>query len=468
MKSKLESVQHYILVAIICFLFNLGGCDSQSKKLLENPMKSTTLRISELFKETRSICFGRFIVEVPISSSVIYGPTSIESQIFSLENKADKIPDLLAERLVEVEREISNFPKYEIADLPLLGKVMDGVVPGQKIVFGVRSSVGYAIDSFTPVGNNIFVQHFGPVPPNEDDVPRINQIASSLRVRSESDIPAESGMCIQGGFSSIEPKYERAAIGLYFEEYPDVRLSIDAHKNQDYLPLGSSPKRLREKAREKGMANGFGDFFSKIKVLREGSRQLGIWEGEEFATRRPRFIDDTDAHEFRFHSMGSIKNAYHPELDIRLDTGVKKNAKAKATPSLTDDEALDLWDRIITTIRLRKPSDATLVRQRLPVVPIGTIDKTGDICPQTGIWECSHKKKIIGEKQKTLIEGEKMPYVLVIDSSKPLQWIFGDSQVNVEATWKLVAYTSVENAPIFSAAVARPDPRSFDLKDDQV
>jgi hypothetical protein len=109
-------------------------------------------------------------------------------------------------------------------------------------------------------------------------------------------------------------------------------------------------------------ASGMVNFFKRIKVFRNGNRQLGIWEGEEIATRRPAYKEDTDAHEFRFHSMGAVNDALHPELDIRFDSGVRGNAKAKLKPSITDDEALEIWDRIINTIRIRKVNETSLSR----------------------------------------------------------------------------------------------------------
>lgn len=445
----------------VCFLFYLNGCGNQSKNASEKSMKAATSQVSMLFEQTRPVCFGRFIVEVPTSAIVIYGPTSIEAEIVLLENQAANISEVVAARLVEVKKEIQFLPKYTVAELPLLAKVIDGSVPGQKIIFGANSSAGYGIDSFTPVGKNLFLQHFGPVPPDEDDVPRINKIASNLRFRSESEIPREPGMCIQGGFATIEPKYERAAIGLHFKDYPDIRFSIDAHKNQDYLPINDSPKKLRDKAREKGLALGMSNFFSRVKFLREGTRQVGSWEGEEFATRRPQYKDDTDAHEFRFHSLGLINDAYHPELDIRLETGVKDNTRARVSPSITDEEALALWDRIIATIRLREPSDATSTELASPKIPLGMIERTGNICPQTGMWECLTKQKTIGERKKTVKEGDKMPYVLMDTSTRLFRWISRIWPTEVSTAWKLIAYESNLDAFASPSAVSYPDSNSF-------
>jgi hypothetical protein len=57
--------------------------------------------------------------------------------------------------------------------------------------------------------------------------------------------------------------------------------------------------------------------------------------------------------------MGAVNDPLQPELDIRFYSGMKDNSRASVNPSITDEEALALWDKLITTIRVRQPSDAT-------------------------------------------------------------------------------------------------------------
>lgn len=363
----------------------------------ENPqekMGAQSLRMKGVFNKVRTICFGRFLVDIPVRSTISYGPASVESDILFLRNGSKDLEKIVSSRLAEIGKEISYLPKYEIADLPLVGTTIEGAVNGQKILVGAVNSVGYVIDSFIPIGDDIFVQKFGPVPAETDYIPRINSIASRIRPRSEYEIPEGRGICIEGGFVEFEPVRERVTIGLRFNEFPDIRLSIDAHKNQGRLPLGSGPNKLREEARSNAEALELGNFFARIKILRNGTRQIGAWEGEELVTRRPVYKEDTDAHEFRFHSMGAANDALHPELDIRLDSGVRGNDKAKVPPSVTNEEALELWDTIISTIRVRQASDATTTKQLVSKTMLGSVITSGNLCSQSGLWECIDKRKI--------------------------------------------------------------------------
>lgn len=407
-------------------------------------MLALSPRLQPLFESTKNICFGRFLMQVPVTATVVYGPAEIETPIMYFRGRADKLGEHLAARLVEVENERQLLLKYDIPRLPLFGKLLDGIRPGQKIVFGSKNKAGYTAYSFVPVGKDLFVQYVNSVPPDEDIVGTFNSVASRLQARAEDIIPAEPGMCIEGGFVPLNGTYERVTIGIRLKEFPDVHFSVDVHKNLDYLIESSSPKLLREQAKEAAEAAGLGAIFARIKILRQQTRQLGTLKGEEIATRTPAYKDDTEAHEFRFHSQGAVNDPFLPELDIRLDSGLKDNQKARIKPSLTDEEALELWDKLITTIRVRQPSDATPAPSHR--APLASLARTGEICPQTGWWDCSDGRNIAVGK-RLLKAGETMPYA--VDAVEPGLWqkLTGSRPRHQSSTaWKLVDYDDEHEA----------------------
>lgn len=322
-------------------------------------MPTLSPRLQRIFEETRTICFGRFIIQMPAKADVVYGPVEAEANIVFYSDEAGSVAQRLSKRLTQIEEEKEYFLPADFPRLPLFGKVIDGDVPGQKIVIGSKDRVGYAIDSFLPIGNDLFIQSIGSILPNEANIAELNNVALHLLPRREDEIPAGSGSCIEGGFIPLDLKYERVTIGIRLKEFPDVHISLDVHRNLDRLPSGSSPKLLREEAKQMAEEDGLGSVFSRAKIFREGPRQLDAWNGEEVALRTPAYKDDMEAHEFRFHSMGAVNDSLHPELEIRLDSGLRGNEKARVKPSITDEEALAIWDRLIGTIRLRRPSDAT-------------------------------------------------------------------------------------------------------------
>ena len=403
-------------------------------------------RLQPLFEKKRTVCFGRFLMEVPAAADIIYGPVEAETPIQYFEGDGDKVAEHLAARLAEVENERKFLLKDDIAELPLFGKVIDGARPGQKIVFGSKNQAGYAVYSFIPIGRDLFVQHINSILPDEDIVGVFNTVAIHLQKRPEEQIPAEPGSCIEGGFLPLKLEREWVAVGIRMKEFPDVHLSIDVHKNLERLRLGSSLKLLREEAKASAEANGLGAVFAQTKILREHPRELGTWKGHESAVRTPAFKDDKSVHEFRFHSLGAMHDPLQPELDIRFDTGLKGNRKGGVNPSLTDEEALALWDKLITTIRVRLPSDATPVVSTVPKVPLASLARTGEVCPQSGWWECTRHKAIDGGSRRLLKAGEPMPQVQLLGKFRLWQKLVVAQTGQIATVWKLFAYDD-EPAP---------------------
>jgi hypothetical protein len=409
-------------------------------------MKDLPPHLQILFEKTRNVCFGRFLIKIPSTATIVYGPAEVETPIMFYRGAASIISEYVTKRLDEIEEEREFLQKDDILKFPLFGKVIDGAVPGQKIIFGTKDQVSYTIYSYVPVGKDLFIQRRS-VLPKYDGVPTLNLVASQLRPRSEDEIPAEPGTCIEGGFVPLDQKYERATIGIRIKEFPDVHLSIEVHKNQDDLPDGNSLKLLRGQAKEAAEADGLGAVFAQTKILRQQTRQLNKWSGEELALRTPHYKDDRSVHEFRFYSMGAIHDSLHPQLDVRLDTGLKGNRKAAAEPSLTDEEALMLWDKLINTIRVRQPSDASPAKTS-PQVPLATLIRTGETCPQAGWWECIESGKIDGSRRRLLKVGVSMPPVLLVSESRLWQKLSGSHSVQQSvAVWKLVAYDDEPVAP---------------------
>lgn len=430
------------VVAVIFSLIIASGASYAFAKFTGEKMSTSRDRIDTMFEKTRLVCFGRFVISVPNDAIVMHGTAELDGSFSVYRNQVNRLEEFMSSRIAEAKNEKDYLSEDKMRELPLVGEAVDGVLPGQKMVFGARSSIGYTIHSYMPIGQDLFILERSGVPEKEEAVREMNSLATKLRSRSDDEIPAGQGFCVDGGFVDLQPEYENTTFGLRFKEMPDVRFSIRMQRNQDYLQESSTPSALRKSAKERASVVQLATFFARIKTLREGRRQLNGWEGEEILTRRPEYKDDTDAHEFRFFSVGQRHNAVHPQLDIRMDTGVKENAKANVRPSLTDEAALALWDKLLPTIRVRQPSDATPPIAPSATVSLGTVRKTGNICPQSGWWECMEKRKIDGERRRLFKEGDKLPPVLADGGASLWHTLIGNTYQIASVEWRLLEHES--------------------------
>lgn len=392
-------------------------------------------RMLRLFQDTKTICFGQFIVEVPSSSTVVYGPADVDFPIEYHAGEAHRIDKHVTAQIAAFEKDriFIKGTKFTAAD-SMFGKMMDGLAPGQKLVFGTRDHVTYSVDSFIPVGEDLFVQH-GDGIPKDDAIIKLNKAARLLRLRSHDEVPAEPGVCIEGGFVAWQPEFERASIGIRLKEFPDVHFSVAVVKNQDYLIESSGLEQRLDDAAKEG-----GDWYSRVVFFRRGPRQLGNWKGFEVLARKPAQEHTTESHEFAFVSLGAVRDSLLPELDIKLDTGVKDDQTASVTPSITDEEAVALWDKLVASIRVR-PTGEAATKSSTPKTPLGANADSGTPCPESGWWECRDNGLVIGGRRRHVVAGEPMPNAVLLDKPGIWQRLRGGHPTReIASVWELIEH----------------------------
>lgn len=358
--------------------------------------------IDALFAQSKPICFGRFIIEVPVSAQVVWGPTSVNDSIVSYPGQGHKVSEEINAKIraLKEDRHLREPSTY-------IG-TFEGPNEDSKIVVGYASfeDSGMAqLHAYIRLGEHAFVQNVPTAVLGRDKetwvvnklgyqkyVTEMQDIARRLRVREESEIPAEPGVCLEAGFiAEAEGRhYEMTSIGFRFPEYPDVSFSAWIHttaRPNNENSLGVALKGGRENAESMGM----GKWYSRIKTLREGERRMGDWEGEEKLAWVPPQEDGKPwVHEFAFKSIGVANDMFRPYVNMRMSTGVARDARGELEPSLKDDEAVALWDRLTTSIRAR-PTDKRAApsspEKRSAIVP-GTALASGKRCPQSGEWRC--------------------------------------------------------------------------------
>ena len=201
-------------VILLTSAIYLGACGRTTESSMRADMTSLPPRLQSLFEKTKIVCFGRFVMQIPATATVVFGPAEAGPEISYLPGEGHGIARHLARNLAEVEDSREFLDSRDKARLPLFGKVIEGIVPGQKIVIDSKDGAGYYINSYVPIGDGLFVQHVGSVMHQDYDAKIFNDIAKHLRLRGDDEIPAEPGTCIAGGFLPISLEYERVTIGV--------------------------------------------------------------------------------------------------------------------------------------------------------------------------------------------------------------------------------------------------------------
>ena len=75
-------------------------------------------------------------------------------------------------------------------------------------------------------------------------------------------------------------------------------------------------------------------------------------------------------------------------------------------------------------------------------LPVGTVARTGEPCPQTGVWRVSLAKGMVAEAERNFRKGMALPS-LTIYRPRLFAWLddwMGFREQTMQVTWQLVSY----------------------------
>lgn len=426
-------------------------------------------RIENLLKKTKTVCFGRFLVDVPETAQVIWGRTSNDLTIDVYPNDIVGVRRMAEELVINLKAteaiNHNNMPMFlgeeEVAEP--LGRIITG--------FESFDSLNtMKVEGYFSLGADGIVISARPMRDEvREIVSEIKNIASRLRSRGEEEIPVSPGNCLNHAFLEdkmsvdAELPVEHVRVAFRLKEFPDTHLSIyTAPPNLDSAESDTLEWQLA-RLEEKQKAENPNHPLLKTKYFRRGTRKINEWlNGWEAISRSPDQPGQHGTHEFVMDFKGVPKDLLKPYADVQMQTGVGGNIGGAVKPSLTDEEAIAVWDKITSSIRVRPTSAAPAKTSTAPRLPLGEKVATGSACPQGGWWESSPIGVPPVSRRQRFATGDAMPFVAVAGVPTLWQRIKGERPTFEKATaWKLVGYDDKPAASQASstqgAAMSPPD-----------
>jgi len=313
-------------------------------------------RIDKLFEKTKPVCFGRFVLDVPVSAVAALGPQALGPYIESLPNGASSLARIARARRDEINARALTIDKSEVISF------IGGPTSGSWVLTYWEDDIAKQMGSqratgFLAAGPHAFIypDQTGDHEKPEDLQRNISYVANHLRARDPQEVPKEPGVCLDVGFIADDSgKFQEIfGIGLRFPELPDVSFSVSS--NKDAQQGDSFEDRRAEAKRAAFLVAPMATLFNKVKTLREGKLKVHQGQGSEALFRRPLEEGGGAWHEFQFEYAGKRFDHRNPSWDASLFTGVAHNQAGSKPSSLTDEEAMALWDRLMASVRLRVP-----------------------------------------------------------------------------------------------------------------
>lgn len=424
----------------------VAGCDANPLVWKIPNMTTLSPRLQSIFQNTKTVCFGRFMVDVPEATHVAWGEADVPLNLWVIKDRAGDIKNRVSEKETHLKSEI-RFPRTQ--GLTLYFETVVGALPGMRHIVSQRDAGSdnlLRINSYFAMGNDLVAMEALPMANDKTGtIEELNDMARRLRPRAEAEVPTEPGTCIEDAFLAEAPGAkpedinEHIRIGFRLKEFPDVHLSIFAGPaNSMDWSLDQQLQITEERARKAGRPAPY----QTLTIFRRSKRELPDWKtGFELLTRTPDEEGSHAHHDFWMKVTGTVNDPLRPFMDIDFKTGVGENAAGAVKPSLTDEEAIALWDKLTGSIRVRPTSKRTS-QAATPKTPLGNLQVSGRTCPQTGWWECDDPLPLAQPSSGVwLEEGQRMPMARVwLRPSWWQQWK-GERPVGQRAAmWRLAAY----------------------------
>jgi hypothetical protein len=312
-------------------------------------------KLENLFKETKLVCFGRYALTIPKEAQLIWGSAYFPSDILIAEGNMTSLKEMVEGDIAKLRRASKEADITYNNHGPLDGS-------WQIRYYEDDASKEFNLHFFNTYINiaDLIFRIGGAVEKGQSEEQAAAQEAlraRSLRLRLEDDVPAEEGYCIDHGFmaSSFYGNQEMVSAGLYLPSLPDVTFSISSNKDaySDYSKEEFARMKVEELpllARIRQAQEQQGSHYPSRTLLREGKRNVQHWHGEESLIRR---TDGT--HDFEWAFVGTPKDVANPsEFGVAMFTKVEHNMVGAAdAASLTDDEAVALWDKLLSGLKFR-------------------------------------------------------------------------------------------------------------------
>ena len=281
--------------------------------------------------------------------------------------------------------------------------------------------------------------------PDKTDIAttHVDSILSHLNARG-SEVPTVPGFCIAHAIVTDEGSSKNESISSRFrlKSKPDIVIDILMKRNP-----GTPPEPLLSRKPSVFSALGvMGATLGRISTIREGDRKIGGMPGQEWLVQAPN-DSGHEANLFTWETPGLRRDALNPQVRIDLKSANDDGGRDPSRASLTKPQMLELWESILTSLRLRPTNggEGGEIRKSSPqanaesVLPLGELVRTGAICPQTGYWHCPEND--VHGSTRLFQAGDAMPPAIIKRDLSFVERLRGSSdQHSTSTVWRLVQY----------------------------
>lgn len=414
-------------------------------------MGRDSYEVKNMTQKMKTACVGRFLIDLPEDAQIELARPRIDGfEIAASEESYVDFQDRIAAREAQIrstaDRHGSDKNLESVKEIKtvngLTGKIF---VHGRTISEGTQAN-GLELEHYRYEGVTLEASvHSKGISVDlaaenydSNSLENLPRLVAQLETNPENLPPAEPAFCIGRAYFRDPLRADQGESVMMVARlpaYPDVEFTL-------MLAAGTAPdeKGLIERT-EESYERLSGSDKMRISTLRSQQRVIGALSGDEVAAR---VIEENHAtvYSFWWEVNGTAEDVMAPHLSFTMDTG--KSDHGPVPSSLSEGAAIELWDKVSSSIRAR-PTEAPREQAAIPTTtPIGTYAWAGEPCPQSGWWECSDGGNgvgVLGGERQHIRQGERMPQALLLPPQALWQKLRGlqpSYESKARTAWKLI------------------------------
>lgn len=321
-----------------------------------NPAEKETKPMTELTQNMKSQCLGRYLVDVPGSFlkkrhaqvTLYYGRDehfkTIDVEVIDWDATVESMTDAVDAKVADVSGEKNWVTKKS----NLLKKIKESDHAFMlRFHEDISSDSGAEHELHTLVGKTYLrlkASSYEGISKNKEDLTeaveaRIRELASNIHT-VDDPTAAGPGFCLGPVIIQSNQDFENGSF-IFFDiaGHPDVSFKYST-SNQN-----ADPKPLLERGKELNMYLGHG-----LSRLRAQGITIAGMPAQELVTK---IKDDRVQYQFDLESIPDPSTMTNPVIHIDLDTGDQLADGRYIDSSMSEKDAISVWDAIIKSVRLR-------------------------------------------------------------------------------------------------------------------
>lgn len=380
--------------------------------------------VAKMTEKMKTVCVGRMLIDLPDEAEYrVYGARISGFNISAIAETPEAFDVRVAKREAEIGAKPDRFGRNKNLEIVREVRTGSGMVGklflhGRSVIEGTQlnglKEESYRIEDVRLAAHlhadgisiEVSGKDFAP-----DAVEDLATLIAQIVANPPNRPPSEPGFCLDQAYvwdPLTAEQGERIVLTAGLPSRPDIEIRFDTMVGTKPSGRGLLERAAASRARAGPLVS------ARFTSLRAAPRTIGGLSGDELVER---VLEENFSviYGFEWEVSGTEDKVFIPAMNLMMKTGSGDDGPVPS--SLSQPAALALWDKISSSIRIRPSAAPAATAASSASAPLGTRAYAGNLCPETGWWQCDEGGKgigVLGGRRQYIAQGQRMPQALLL------------------------------------------------------